>query len=125
LPVILGDEAIHIGPVVSPGVTACLHCTDRHRTDADAAWPAIATQLLGRRSAIESALVASEVAAIVCRLVIGRLAGLSPLVDSIVLNARTGEVTLRPRPIHPTCGCSTLEGSDSANDFHPVSAHPR
>ena len=33
------------GPLVIPGVTSCLACADLHRSDRDAAWPAIAAQL--------------------------------------------------------------------------------
>ncbi|MGV0814311.1 cyclodehydratase [Mycolicibacterium boenickei] len=41
------DGAGLVGPLVIPGVTSCLHCADLHRTDRDAAWPAVATQLRG------------------------------------------------------------------------------
>src|SRR6202008_2234899 len=34
-----------VGPLVIPGVTSCLGCADLHRSDRDAAWPAIAAQL--------------------------------------------------------------------------------
>lgn len=34
-----------VGPLVIPGRTSCLQCADLHRTDRDAAWPAVATQL--------------------------------------------------------------------------------
>ncbi|MFZ0834004.1 MAG: cyclodehydratase, partial [Mycobacterium sp.] len=34
-----------VGPMVVPGVTSCLRCADLHRSDQDAAWPAVAAQL--------------------------------------------------------------------------------
>jgi hypothetical protein len=34
-----------VGPLVIPGETSCLSCADLHRSDRDAAWPAIAAQL--------------------------------------------------------------------------------
>ena len=34
-----------VGPMVVPGVTSCLRCADLHRSDHDAAWPAVAAQL--------------------------------------------------------------------------------
>jgi bacteriocin biosynthesis cyclodehydratase domain-containing protein len=34
-----------VGPLVVPGVTSCLTCADLHRSDRDAAWPAVAAQL--------------------------------------------------------------------------------
>lgn len=41
-----------IGPLVVPGLTSCLDCADLHRSDRDAAWPAVAAQL---RDAVGSA----------------------------------------------------------------------
>ena len=45
LPVRVRDGAGLVGPLVIPGVTSCLACADLHRTDRDAAWPAVAAQL--------------------------------------------------------------------------------
>lgn len=39
------DGAGLVGPLVIPGVTSCLRCADLHRSDRDAAWPAVAAQL--------------------------------------------------------------------------------
>ena len=47
LPVRVRDGAGLVGPLVIPGLTSCLQCADLHRTDRDAAWPAVATQLRG------------------------------------------------------------------------------
>jgi bacteriocin biosynthesis cyclodehydratase domain-containing protein len=52
LPVRLRDGAGLVGPLVIPGVTSCLDCADLHRSDHDAAWPAVASQL---RNAVGSA----------------------------------------------------------------------
>jgi hypothetical protein len=35
-----------IGPLVLPGLSSCLMCADRHRSDADPDWPALAVQLI-------------------------------------------------------------------------------
>jgi hypothetical protein len=41
------SEAIGtVGPLVLPGRTACLHCLDLARSDADPAWPALLAQLV-------------------------------------------------------------------------------
>ena len=45
LPVRVRDGAGLVGPLVVPGVTSCLRCADLHRSDRDAAWPAVAAQL--------------------------------------------------------------------------------
>jgi bacteriocin biosynthesis cyclodehydratase domain-containing protein len=45
LPVRVRDGSGLVGPLVIPGVTSCLGCADMHRSDRDAAWPAVAAQL--------------------------------------------------------------------------------
>jgi bacteriocin biosynthesis cyclodehydratase domain-containing protein len=47
LPVRVRDGAGLVGPLVIPGVTSCLQCADLHRSERDAAWPALAAQLRG------------------------------------------------------------------------------
>ena len=122
LPVLFGDQAVHIGPVIEPGRGPCLHCLERHRTDADPARPAIASQLWGRRSSTETPLIAGEVAALVVRAVLARLDG-TDFADELLLDAVTGERHLRQWYSHPGCGCGGLEepataarpGNDSAS----------
>jgi hypothetical protein len=105
LPVVLGDASVAIGPLVEPGRTACLYCLQRHATDADPAWPAIASQLWGRASPAETELVASEVAAIVARVV---LSGDAPS-TRIVLDVASGRQTHESVAVHPECGCLALQ----------------
>lgn len=45
LPVRVRDGVGLVGPLVIPGMTSCLVCADLHRSDRDAAWPAVAAQL--------------------------------------------------------------------------------
>lgn len=121
LPVVLGDTGARIGPFVEPGIGPCLHCLERHRTDADAAWPAIASQLWGRVSPAESAVLAIEVAAIAVRLVTRRLAdGPSAAAVSIALDAETGGRVSREWHPHPECGCASPPGSGSAGGRLPA-----
>lgn len=107
LPVILGDTSVTIGPVVEPGRTACLYCLQRHATDADSAWPAMASQLWGRPSPAETELVASEVAAIVARAVLSGAA----LSNQIVLEVESGQQSQHSFEAHPDCGCLRLSGA--------------
>ncbi len=51
-PVRVRDGTGLVGPLVIPGMTSCLRCADLHRSDRDAAWPAVAAQL---RDAVGSA----------------------------------------------------------------------
>jgi bacteriocin biosynthesis cyclodehydratase domain-containing protein len=121
LPVVFGDEAVTIGPLVEPGSTACLYCLEHHRRDADASWSAIASQLWGRQSASETPLVSLEVAAIACRMITSRLAqdGPSPGVaaaTSLRLSVDTGETTRREWMPHPDCGCIRLPETDQVSE---------
>jgi hypothetical protein len=108
LPVILGDSSVAIGPLVEPGRTACLYCLQRHATDADPAWPAIASQLWGRHSPAETELVASEVAAIVARFV---LSG-GDASSQLVIESATGVQSRRTFAVHPDCGCLRLSDAE-------------
>lgn len=104
LPVVLGDSAVAVGPFVEPGRSACLYCLQRHATDADPAWTAIATQLWGRRSPADTELVASEVGAVVARAVLARVEGELVSADQLVIGV-DGSRTRRAFDIHPDCGC--------------------
>jgi hypothetical protein len=48
LPASVDGRRAVIGPLVLPGRTSCLNCTDLHRTDRDPAWPVLAVQLATR-----------------------------------------------------------------------------
>jgi bacteriocin biosynthesis cyclodehydratase domain-containing protein len=119
LPVTYTDTAAHVGPLVVPGETACLYCVDRHRRDVDPAWPAIAAQLWGRRSAAESAVTARQAAAVAARAVLAHLAGggsaggAAGAVASVRVDAATGELSSRRWAVHPECGCSVPGGNGS------------
>jgi len=112
LPVVLGDTSVTIGPTVEPGIGPCLYCLLRARTDADAAWPAIAAQLWGRRSALDTPLVAGEVAAVVTRIAEARLRrpdALATVHAELELDIATGVMTRTVRRRHPACECADLQ----------------
>ena len=67
LPVLFGDTLVRIGPFVTPGVGPCLHCVYLDQADRDSTWPILATQLLNRRSHLETARTSVEVAALITR----------------------------------------------------------
>jgi hypothetical protein len=109
LPVVFGDTEVHIGPMIEPGNGPCLYCLERQRADADAAWPAIASQLLGRRSGAETPLVCAEVAALAARIVISRVRrGPSAQFLSWHLDVASGTVSTRRERPHPLCLCTGL-----------------
>jgi bacteriocin biosynthesis cyclodehydratase domain-containing protein len=116
LPVIFGDGDATVGPLVEPGSTPCLYCLEHYRRDVDASWSAIASQLWGRRSAAETALVSSEVAAMVSRMAVRRLTvpRLGPAAGATFrIEAETGGVTQREWMPHPECGCTGVFPNDA------------
>lgn len=122
LPVVVGDSGVIVGPVVEPGAGPCLLCLELHHRDRDPAWPAIATQLLGRRSRGESPVLVMEAAAAASRMVLERLSagarsvGAQPAA-SVRIDAVTGGREVRAWQRHPECGCrgiAHLLGRDGA-----------
>ena len=105
LPVVVADGSVTVGPLIEPGSGPCLLCLELHHRDADAAWPAVASQLLGRRAFAEPALVASEAASLAARAVLGRLRGIRSAADSVRIDAASGERTTTGWLPHPECGC--------------------
>lgn len=105
--VVFGADAATVGPVVLPGTTGCLRCADLSRCDADAAWPAVAAQLVRMPAAAASDPVLRTEALCVA-------ARLAAAVVRDPERARTGpgarlhadgtreDVRIEP---HPDCGC--------------------
>jgi hypothetical protein len=110
LPVVAGERAITVGPLVEPGVSPCLYCVHLTRSDADPAWPAIAIQLLGRGPREEGALEVAEAAAFVVRAVITRLRG--ERASGVSWRLAGGDVSEQTWSRHPDCRCAAPAGSD-------------
>lgn len=111
LPVIFGEAAVTIGPLVRPGATACLGCVERRRTLDDPARPAIAAQLWGAPAAAESPALATEAAVEALRLL--RTGILKPLDEaapsvSVRLDADSGARTTASWAALDDCGCRVL-----------------
>ncbi len=105
LPVVFSDTGVRVGPFIEPGRGPCLYCLDRYRTEADPAWPAIASQLWQRRSPAETPLVSAEVSAIVVRLAVRRFTEGASAATSIHLDGATGAISRFAASPHPECGC--------------------
>lgn len=103
LPVVIGEDSATVGPLVVPGSTACLACVEQRRTAADAAWPAIASQLWGSPAAADSPLLAAEAGAAAVRM----LAGAGG--RSLRIAADDGARVEREWQPSPRCGCHGLE----------------
>lgn len=115
LPLVLTGTGAEVGPYVMPGVTACLSCLVARRREADATWPTIAAQLLGRTPGEIDPSVVWEAG-----IVAGRL--LSEI-ERHPLRTRTRSLTLRAGSLHRSaqrhrphaeCRCRSLGGSATA-----------
>ncbi len=102
-----GDLGGTAGPFVLPGRTACIRCTDLHRTDRDPAWPVLLSQLTGATGAVPDTVLAAQLAAFAAAQVLHWLAGDVPATaGSTVDVALTGGTShSRQWPPHPYCGC--------------------
>ena len=110
LPVVFSDTEIRVGPLVEPGTGPCLGCLELRRIDSDAAWPAIAIQLLDLAETVESVAHQIEVSTLVVGWVVDRLradrAGRGT--TAAVISCASGVVTLREHRPHERCGCRSL-----------------
>jgi bacteriocin biosynthesis cyclodehydratase domain-containing protein len=117
LPVRVRDGTGLVGPLVVPGVTSCLECGDLHRSDRDAAWPALAAQLrdtvgtADRATVLATAALALRQIDLVIRAVHGghepqNSPDPPPTLDTTLeFDVDTGEVTARRWSRHPRCAC--------------------
>ncbi|MGB7357611.1 MAG: cyclodehydratase [Mycobacterium sp.] len=109
-----------IGPLVIPGVTSCLRCADLHRSDRDAAWPAVAAQLsqtvgtADRATVLATAGLALNEVEHVVRAVrndTGRDSGAVPpappatIDTTLEFDVATGSIAARRWSRHPDCTC--------------------
>lgn len=118
LAVVSDDSGFRIGPLVEPGAGPCLRCLELARRDADAAWPVIAAQLAGRRSAARDLRALVEAGAVVIAAVDDRLVhGAGMLASASIRLGRARPAGLprwnRHAP-HPECGCRAPGGTATA-----------
>ena len=114
LPVRVRDGAGMVGPLVIPGITSCLGCADLHRTDRDAAWPAVSAQLREVVAHADRPTVLATAALALAQLqhIISAVRGTDPPgAPPATMNA-TVEVDIASHTIrarrwtrHPLCGC--------------------
>lgn len=113
------DGAGLVGPLVIPGVTSCLQCADLHRSDRDAAWPAVAAQLRGavgsadRSTILATAALALNQVDLVIRAVRDaddprHAAEPPPTLDTTLeLDTNGYGIVARRWSRHPACSCRT------------------
>lgn len=114
LPVVVDEDRVRIGPLVSPGRTPCVGCHDRHRADWDPAWPALVHQL-GRRTTIVrpadvSPLTLHAAAGELAAEVLAHAAGRATRTTGrcLVVGPGPDERSYWPIGFHPACACDLL-----------------
>ncbi|TXK19627.1 TOMM precursor leader peptide-binding protein [Homoserinibacter sp. GY 40078] len=125
LAVVASDSTVTVGPFVEPGTTACIHCHDLHRRDADPAWVAIATQLVTAPPPARHPLRDAAAAWHAARLVIERLSG-AVRTDAVELRIASDGAQLSESRVapHPDCRCAAPPESDWAPADDPEALRP-
>jgi hypothetical protein len=105
-----------VGPLVIPGVTSCLGCADLHRSDRDAAWPAIAAQLREAVGVADRATLLATAALALSQVnrVIAAIRGQEGVPDpgppkalnaTLEFDLNAGAIVARQWTRHPLCSC--------------------
>lgn len=110
LPVLARDGGWLIGPLTVPGLSQCSTCLDLYLSEADPAWPTLATQLLCQPVAASSQSVATHCINIVAQVVASFFSGsehwLGRYLEFSQADLVGSSQVLSP---HPECGCSGLQ----------------
>lgn len=115
LPVVVGEVDVAVGPLVVPGQGPCSRCLDLHRTDADPAWPALATQLRAAPPPLVATHLGQLGAAVAASQVLAAIDGRELVADRASIEVGASPLpVLRPWSAHPACGCSGVGLRDAA-----------
>ena len=110
LPVLARDGGWLIGPLTVPGLSQCSTCLDLYLSEADPAWPTLATQLLCQPVAASSQSVARHCINIVAQVVSSFFSGsehwLGRYLEFSQADLVGSSQVLSP---HPECGCGGLQ----------------
>ena len=109
-PVLARDGGWLIGPLTVPGLSQCSTCLDLYLSEADPAWPTLATQLLCQPVAASSQSVATHCINIVAQVASSFFSGSEHWLGRYLEFSQTDLVgfsqVLSP---HPECGCGGLQ----------------
>lgn len=110
LPVLAREGGWLIGPLTVPGLSQCSTCLDLYLSEADPAWPTLATQLLCQPVAASSQSVATHCINIVAQVASSFFSGSGHWLGRYLEFSQTDLVgfsqVLSP---HPECGCGGLQ----------------
>ena len=110
LPVLARDGGWLIGPLTVPGLSQCSTCLDLYLSEADPAWPTLATQLLCQPVVASSQSVARHCINIVAQVASSFFSGSGHWLGRYLEFSQADLVgfsqVLSP---HPECGCGGLQ----------------
>jgi bacteriocin biosynthesis cyclodehydratase domain-containing protein len=117
LAVVIRESTAVIGPLVLPARSTCLTCIDISRTDRDAEWPAVLTQLampIRRQREPADVVLATMAASITAMQALELLDGGRPSAVGGTLEIRPPDPRIRRRtwPPHPGCDCGAAANAD-------------
>lgn len=112
LPIVISRTTITVGPVITPGLSACTSCLAMYETQRDPMWPALASQLVTRRGEALGAAIWGEIARTAMRLM---LMPRTAKTVSYQLSATHPPRARQYRP-HEDCGCQFPGESAMASD---------
>lgn len=100
------ETSATVGPLLHPSASACLHCHDLSRSDADAAWPVVVAEL-SARPARPSPVVVGWAAGVAVALAEALRTGIGVALDATVwrLDQASGAQRTSTWAAHPSCGC--------------------
>lgn len=113
LPIVFSGSRAVMGPLVRPGITACLSCVAFHRADADPTWPVVAAQLLDQPGTEIGRAFAFEAGAAAARM-LSRPEWERPIGHSLTMTTDSLRRVWRAHPPHADCRCRSLEESATA-----------
>lgn len=111
VPIELSGDRVTVGPLVIPGSTACLACLHAHRRDADAQWPLLAAQLVGRPPSATDRALLLEAALLATQLLRRRGSEES---TSVEVSSGSGQRVWHAHRPHPECLCRSPERTSIA-----------
>ncbi len=123
LAVTIGETRVVLGPLVLPGVSACLRCLDLARGERDRRWGHVAAQLcrpawratVACEAVLATGAAARAAAAVLCLLDGGR----PDLIDATVeLDLPDLAARRRVWRMHPACGCGWSQELAGAEPDH-------
>jgi len=117
--IIFDVDGVWVSPLIVPGQNACLFCLEQNRTESDAAWPAIASQLMTSELRFDDSASQLFAAGVVLKQILRHLDQSSldatdPASFGYRFDSKSGEVTEVTWSAHPSCSCTGSAGLEQS-----------